>query len=317
MLSWISLLTSAAQAASFDCSKAKSSFEKTICTDPEISTLDKTMANSYGAASRVLSDEGKRILTESQKSWLHFANNVCFKFKNIEASACLNQIYKDRIENLKTAAMQIGPFMFSRIDYYFSKNDEESGRPYQGRTSYPRIDNPLSDALKAWNVVMAQKSKAEGEGWCDGRPGDVLIDFEVKSATETTISSQQTNWVYCHGAPHGYGAVKGITYVLTPVPHLLTESDLFDPEKSWKDFLTDRCSKVLEKKADGTAVDRSQVEQVVTDPHAWSFTNKGLVVTINPYEVLAYAYGTTEVTISWNDLEPFLLSNAPIPKFAH
>ena len=43
------------------------------------------------------------------------------------------------------------------------------------------------------------------------------------------------------------------------------------------------------------------------------FMNEGLVVTISPYVVLAYAYGTTEVTIPWKDLQPFLLSTAPIP----
>ncbi len=318
LIAWIGLslifLLTPIHAASFDCSKAKSTFEKTICTDPEISMFDETLANSYSNANKMLSDKGKRILRESQERWLQFMNDVCFKYKNDEtASVCVKQMYRKRIEDMKTAAIQIGPFMFSRIDYYFSKSDDEFGRPFQGQTSYPRIDNPLSESQKKWNAVMAPKSNAEGEGWCDGGPGDIGIGFEVKSATETTISSQQGNWMYCHGTPHGYSGTKGVTYILNPVPHLLTALDLFDPDKSWKTFLTDKCYSVLEIKAQGTKINRDRVAHVVTNAQSWSLTNEGLVVTISPYVVLAYAYGTTEVTIPWKDLQPFLLSTAPIP----
>ena len=44
--------------------------------------FDETLANSYSNANKMLSDEGKRILRESQERWLQFMNDVCFKYKN-------------------------------------------------------------------------------------------------------------------------------------------------------------------------------------------------------------------------------------------
>ncbi|KIH84132.1 hypothetical protein UCMB321_2132 [Pseudomonas batumici] len=82
---------------------------------------------------------------------------------------------------------------------------------------------------------------------------------------------------------------------------------------AWKDFLTDRSYEVIEKKADGAQVERKQVERVATNIHDWTLTQDGLLITINPYAVLAYAFGTTEVIIPWRDLKPFLAPNAPIP----
>jgi uncharacterized protein len=317
-LSWIFLLTPI-QAASFDCSKAKSPFEKTICTDPEISTFDETLANSYNNAKKMLSDEGKRILSESQNRWLHFVNDVCFKYKNdrdvnSSSSHCVELMYRGRISDMKTAAIQIGPFMFSRIDYYFSKSDDEFRRPFQGQTSYPRIDNPLSESQKKWNAVMASKSNAEGEGWCDEGSCDVYIGFEVKSATETIISTQRTEWMYGHGNHHGIGRAKGMTYILKPELHLLTASDLFAPDKSWETFLTDKCYSALEIKAQGTKINRDLVEDVATDASEWYLTNKALVIYISPSEILAFGAGSTVVTIPWKELQPFLLSTAPIPR---
>ena len=309
------MLPTMSEAASFDCSKAETPFEKTICADPKLSNLDEELAKDYGNALQALSDDGKKILSDGQRRWLLFANNNCFKYKNtMDNSACVRRSYETRIKDMKTAAVQIGPFLFSRIDYYFSKSDDEFGRSYEGHTSYPRIDNPSSDNLKKWNAIMAPKSEAEGEGWCDGNPGDVDIGFEIKSATNTAISAKQSNWMYCHGAAHGYGGTNGVTYILTPEPHLLKASDLFIEGGQWKEFLTEQCYNAMVEKAKKEEITieiaRGSIENEATTPSAWGLTKDGIVVTISPP---FYVFGPTEVPISWDDLRPFLLPTAPIP----
>jgi len=312
-LACISMFTSA-HAASFNCEKASSALEKTICNDPEISLFDEALAKSYIDAIGKLSSDGKIILHDGQRRWLHYITNVCFIYKNDKnARDCTKKMYQDRIKDLGTAAQQIGPFVFSRIDYFYSKNDDEFGRPFQGETSYPRIDSPLSENAKKWNAIMADKSKAEGDSWCDGSPGDINIGFEIKSATESIISSQRSNWMYCHRAAHGYGGTMGVTYVLVPTPHLLVASDLFYPDKSWENLLTEKSIDELERKAATTEINRQQVVSIITNPKSWSLTKEGLVITFNPYEVLAYVFGTTEVTIPWTELRPFLVPAAPVP----
>ncbi len=324
ILIWLALVTTA-QSASFDCRQASSSLEKTICTDSEISLLDETLAKSYDNALKVLSSDGNIILRDGQRRWLHFINDVCFNYKNNRGgSTCVNELYKRRIKDMETEAIQIGPFLFSRIDYFFSKSDDEFGRPYQGQTSYPRIDSPLSENVKIWNAKMAKKSEAEGDDWCDGRPGDIGIGFVIKSATESIISAQLGNWMYCHGANHGYGGSHTITFVLTPQFHLLQSYDLFASDKEWAEFLANRSFNVLDKAVDigrsssDPQIDRDamreQILAIVSDTGSWSFTKDSLVITFCAGTVIGFgsAGGDQTVTIPWDDLKPYLVPNNPI-----
>jgi hypothetical protein len=163
-------------------------------------------------------------------------------------------------------------------------------------------------------ITVSPKPEAEGEGWCDGRPGDVDIGFEIKSATNTVISVSKSNWMYCHGAPHGYGGTNGATYILTPEPHLLKASDLFAADSEWKKYLTDQCYNAMMEKAKKEEitieVNRDSIQSEVANPAAWGLTKDGMVVTVSPP---FYAFGPTEASISWDNLRPFLLPTAPIP----
>jgi uncharacterized protein len=310
-------LIPAAHAASFDCQRSTSPPEKTICADPELSALDETLAQNYGDAMNQLSADGRIILRDGQRRWIRYVTNVCTVYKdNTDLSTCVKQMYSQRIRDMSAAAAQIGPFVFSRIDYFFAQPDDQFGRPYQGQTSFPRIDSPMSDVTAKWNKLMATRDAAEGEGFCDGEPGDVNSGFLIKSATMTTISSQVGNGFYCHGTPHGYGATKGVTYILFPEPHRLTALDLFDRNKHWADFLTEKSSAQLERtiKPNDAKIelDKQRIQGIVTTPDAWSLTKDGLLITINRGEVLANVFGDIEVAIPWDELQPFLAPTAPI-----
>ena len=209
------LMSGEATAASFDCTHAEAGLEQTVCDDPKLSRLDDELAARYAAALGMLSDEGKNILRDGERRWLRFVKQSCFMFKgDISESTCVARHYKKRVDDLKTAAVWIGPFLFSRIDYFFIAASSSTDDHYEGQTSYPRIDNPSSDMTLKWNDLMAVDTSAQGYGWCDGKPGDVHIDFVIESATADTIRSQQTDWFYCHGAPHGYGSSKKAVYSL-------------------------------------------------------------------------------------------------------
>ena len=65
-----SFLVSPLYAASFDCNKATTETEIAICSDPELSALDKTMAEIWGSQERE-PDEIKL-----QANWL-VSRNAC------------------------------------------------------------------------------------------------------------------------------------------------------------------------------------------------------------------------------------------------
>lgn len=74
--------------ASFDCNKASTAIEKTICSDQELSLLDEKLGHEYLRAKQL-----DPSIIESQRSWLRERNRC------VDA-ACLLHAYRDRISAL-------------------------------------------------------------------------------------------------------------------------------------------------------------------------------------------------------------------------
>lgn len=86
----VCILSSNANSASFDCNKAATWVEKTICTNAELSKLDEVMAKKYKQDLADTSDKDyKNNLIIDQRLWLTFQRNTC---KSIE---CLVREYKE------------------------------------------------------------------------------------------------------------------------------------------------------------------------------------------------------------------------------
>ena len=85
---------SMANAASFNCNKAATFVERTICANPDLSTLDDLMANNY----RVMRAAGigagaQSHLKQSQRDWIKVRNKcssiACLKFQYLERSSAI------------------------------------------------------------------------------------------------------------------------------------------------------------------------------------------------------------------------------------
>ena len=85
-----------AQAASFDCSKARSSTEKMICGDAELSRLDEAMGLAYRQA--LQNAERRQAVMKSQRLWLKKVSNTC------NDAPCMKQAYQSRITELGNAS---------------------------------------------------------------------------------------------------------------------------------------------------------------------------------------------------------------------
>ncbi len=79
----------AARAASFDCAKATTEVEKRICADPELSSADEKLAETYKAALAASLRPG--LLRDQQQGWL--------KERDVQADN-LRALYRSRIEAL-------------------------------------------------------------------------------------------------------------------------------------------------------------------------------------------------------------------------
>lgn len=87
------LLAWSASAASFDCSKAATVVEKTICATPRLSALDDELATTYAAARK------NAALRDAQRKWLADERNACD-----DAEECIEAAYLTRIAQLRFAS---------------------------------------------------------------------------------------------------------------------------------------------------------------------------------------------------------------------
>jgi uncharacterized protein len=82
-------LIAPSHAASFDCKKAKSYAEKTVCSTPQLSNLDDLLAASFIKVMNSTSDQ--KTLKAEEHDWLVNERNVCTDVD------CLKTAYKSRI----------------------------------------------------------------------------------------------------------------------------------------------------------------------------------------------------------------------------
>lgn len=148
-------LSSAVKAASFDCTKARSSMERLICSDAELNALDESLAKNYTAAKNKLSSSAAKVFSTGQLSWLRFYSNYCFvsydasKADAGQAKRCLIDAYSERIKELKiTGEMTHGWRTYIVIDSVIKISPAEQSI-YTVQRNYVQLD---SAALSAQNI---------------------------------------------------------------------------------------------------------------------------------------------------------------------
>ena len=71
------LLAPVAQAASFDCGKARTPFAKAVCSTPDLSKADDTLASTFKSVLGGLSQPAAAEVSSAQDAWVKFANIAC------------------------------------------------------------------------------------------------------------------------------------------------------------------------------------------------------------------------------------------------
>lgn len=94
-------------AASFDCNKATSHVEKSICADPELSILDEHLGRYYEGA-RLTLQGAEACFKTDQTRWLKSVRNICGD------KACLRTAYLNRLGELD--ALQPGASAIKNIN---------------------------------------------------------------------------------------------------------------------------------------------------------------------------------------------------------
>jgi uncharacterized protein len=151
-------MASASHAASFDCSKASSNVEKTICASPALSKLDDELAADYKGARSATVD--LQTLQANQRSWLR-ERNAC------SSENCISKAYTLRIGQLRGRAENSSPTPVSPSESKSVTNvtNRATSAPAVSRSSEQKLEQGWEalnqeDYTKAFKLF--QQALAEG-----------------------------------------------------------------------------------------------------------------------------------------------------------
>ena len=330
ILAALFLFVPVAQAASFDCAKAGTSFEKAICADPDLSAQDEILAQAYATALGGLSADAAAEVKAGQKAWLNYAQRACSpKAEPIagtyddEQTQCLAAVFRGRVNALEASRMQ-GGYRFYPLDRYLVQPDSELSEGDFGYKASEKEfhivkidrDDDLAAAFnEAIDAIIADQGDFFVKGTTTISPEDDTSDYDITTSvaevTRYRISLSYNQWWYGHGAAHGNYFISH-RHFLTGQRRMLEASDIFAGD-DWQDRLTEATMAHLKSDIgeDNLFEDYAKaVPDLASDPTRWIFSEAGLTIQFNIYEITAYAAGAIEVTIPWTELQDILAPEA-------
>ena len=324
----------AVQAASFDCGKAGTSFEKAICASPDASKADETLARAYATALGGLSKEAADSLKATQHDWLDYAARTCSDDAqpisgayNDDQTQCLVSTIRSRITALEASRM-LGGYRFYPWGRYLVIKDPDATADSFNKVAtkhYQTVKIDGSDnvatAFNAMTETLRQRDDAQmgedahlftpdGKG-LDAKDASADIDTSttVKSVSDYRITLETGNYWYGHGAAHG-NYFSTYDHFLVGEKRALVAGDIFAKD-GWEatlgQLVVDKTKEQLGEDYQGADND---VPGMAADPGRWDFSQEGLIVNFNPYDVAAYAMGSVAVTIPWNAISDLLAEHA-------
>ena len=336
--SWCALLllaAGAAHAASFDCSKAKTSLEKAVCSSPELSAADDQMAAAYKGLVAATTLEVRPAVRDNQRSW----NRKTAAYCNSPApepgatlATCLLAAYKVRIPELNRM-LSDGDYKFVSKSIKLTTPDSPDG----GRASPTTVDTPGSGTLEAtwpqsskdspqwiaWNKAMeaavqkmaSSNSQADppaewSKKWAEDTETTITVSINYIGA-RLIAASIDSEWMG-HGAAHPDGSTSQFNWMIGEKRELRPE-DIFLAGSAWDKTIQERCAKALQQQL-GEGLEegwQKQLRRIVLDTHYWKLDSEGLTVILDDESMSPHAAPANPVNLPWVALKPFLQSGWP------
>jgi uncharacterized protein len=326
-----------AQQASFDCAKAATPQEKTICASPELRKADATMGAAYNAwLNAAPSAQWKDSIRANQRFWIKQSISACQDNTNSNMNKCLMSAEVERTQDLnKMIEHDNGVLFVWRPVNYTAQDSEEirADRIKDGQPDYGYVNVTWPEALStapgwaAWNKAIADAARdlsrpedtKPGTAWAKNWAIDQDVETGVSfnSVTANLISVDILGSVYSHGAPHPNGSSVELNWLLKE-QRKLKPTDIFQPQSNWQSKLYTRTDKYLHSQIDADSKTNYQdmlgkpekmvktVNRILDDPANWQIDSRGITIVFNQYAVASYAQTPLPFTMSWQSLKPLL-----------
>lgn len=314
----VALLGTAPAALAFDCAKAATRIEKTICADPALKAADAAMAEAY-AALRAGQDEGQRqAMKADQLDWLRRRELLCAggddKTPLPADAACLlretqarSRLLSGTPDYAERGAPRFVPFFHRKVD---------DRHRIKISMVWPEASGPGMNPL---NGLISQATLG-GEVDIDLAEGPYsnIMGYSIPYASGRLVSIVLDGYEYTGGA-HGMGYAIGVNY-LPEAGRALTIDDFLDDRGKAALLPLCRASIAAEKRAREVPeelIDSSLGDAALADSissiSAWSFGHDGARIHYGAYALGAYAEGAYDCAVSWPDLKTVAKWGAPLP----
>jgi uncharacterized protein len=344
---WLILLLLAsgqAHAASFDCAKARTPQEKTICASQALSAADSQLNSAYQTLLAIVPPETAAQVRDSQRQWLRSLPITCAGRPNAIAGLlerCLGDAYRQRINLLQHAVSYQGGVQFYWKSVTLTAPDDakavQGDREHGVLSAHGILNASWPQSLvhtpqwQAWNRAMedaarnlaSQGSARPGGNWKQAWAVDMDTDVGVtiNIVTPDLVASTVSNQWYGHGAAHPNITTVQFNWLLNQ-PRALRPDDVFRPDSGWESFLEQRCMKELKtqfgpdypQNAWAPGYIEKSLLGIVTHPANWQLSSDALTIPFDAGSVACHACGAEPVVIPWTELKPMLQPAFSIPR---
>lgn len=291
-------------AASFDCAKAGTLVEKTICAQPALSKQDDTIAQTYKQLLSSVGAPWDEKIKQSQREWLKTRNDdASTAAPGKEMTEALQTAFTNRLQALNTAVSSQNGLRFLTVNRVVLHKLDKSSIPddsMYAKQKYVRQErSPLyliSDVpgAGAFNALMDKEfalPKAPAEGASEETSSGATLTFASPELVSLNIGS----YFYGIGAAHPMSGSTQLNYLLAESRKLQARDVFASPAHA--NVITRHVMQEF-KKADLEALATpAEIRQYVLDPQHWALSAKGLGVVIAQDSLFPHVVGEPEVKV--------------------
>ena len=304
---------------SFDCAKASSVVERTICADPGLAQSDREMAAAYGALWGRLSGTARDHLSRDQLRWLANRTKACNGVA-ADVALCVRQRYAARIAMLRVASEEPYPFVSEQA---LVRSGKVGTTRYEIDASYPQFDGATAD----FSAVNKAFATAAENGARDAVPPEDLgpdgteriwtyfQSFQIFRPGPHVLSVATSVYVFTGGA-HGSSGVTA-TLVDLRTGRRVPPAGVFTAGSDWKRVVTDFARadlkrQFVERPGFVESLEPAAFDKLMDDSGHYLFKAGALELIFNQYEVGPYAAGSYKVEIPYSRLSGLIRKDGPL-----
>lgn len=306
----------------FDCTKASTAVEKSICADPELKALDDDLSAAYADVKAASSKEEQKMLARSQKRWIT-SREYCTDSED-GLPKCIRDATEERLLLLKGEA-ESGPGPEGKLVPVFIVQ-EGAEKVYDLDIELLRFIDPETLGQKRFNAIGKDITK-DVELGPHGQDtfGSIYAQSDSMSLAYASpdFISVRHSFYSNEGGAHGNGGTENFNIDMRS-GKLLMASDLIDAKARMT--LSTRCMEQLRteklKRMEGMDdykleedifLKDETVREYVGDLSRWSISEQTVTVGFDAYAIGAYAEGEYECVFPTADIKAMAKPGALLP----